>query len=140
MNFFTVADLKRLYNRHLDHIYSHTLEEVDSRGHGIASENNPRSGALVQLELHGSPERDLHEGGNLLSCVTIEYGKLHSKRLSYLVVSCFMISAKLSLSASVRSVILDKKSLNKPKCWNLTHLSICLLLGKIMVSYGQVAQ
>ena len=78
--------------------------------HGIASENNPRSGALVQLELHGSPERDLHEGGNLLSCVTIEYGKLHSKRLSYLVVSCFMISAKLSLSASVRSVILDRKN------------------------------
>ena len=42
---------------------------------------------------------------------TIEYGKLHSKRLSYLVVSCFMISAKLSLSASVRSVILKKKSI-----------------------------
>ena len=37
----------------------------------------------------------------------MEYGKLHSNRLSYFVVSCFMMSARLRRSSSVRSVILE---------------------------------
>ena len=83
-----------------------------SRGHGTANESSPPSRALAQSEPHENPR-------NIVGCqtlysanwnpATIEYGKLHSKRLSYLVVSCFMISAKLSLSASVRSVILQTK-------------------------------
>ena len=72
----------------------------------------------------------------------IEYGKLHSNRLSYLqkqvivdflkrcggnynlVVSCFMMSARLSRSPGVRSV----------------RRRMCLVRGSSIVSYGDTAQ